>query len=266
MSANFVFSAPQLDSQKLNRKILDNPGERIGSLHRFRDGYGFGATVPTSRNAPTLPPSVPAYRYPPEFDSIPDKQKPMKLARKDVKSIRRQADALEKLTSGAYGSFLSPQFQASREAYTLNSQPPRPSVHSTAGITLYNLRPQTTSFGMRPDHSGGGTNSNQDVTYQQMNRTHNQHVKMPDAPTPRYQVAVVSPSTRLISTSQGSRQDLFRSTLENLDAAFSRKAKYDLIATGEINQNSDSSVARRCVLESETSHLRNYPWTNKLRK
>ena len=37
----------------------------VGSGHIYSMGYGYGARIPTARNMPTLPASIPQYRYPP---------------------------------------------------------------------------------------------------------------------------------------------------------------------------------------------------------
>ena len=60
-----------IDIQQQKLKAAMEKRERIGSIHRYRDGYGFGMTVPTARNKPTLPPSVAMYRHPPEFSETP---------------------------------------------------------------------------------------------------------------------------------------------------------------------------------------------------
>lgn len=89
-----------------------------GSMHKLSDGYGYGARIPTHRNKPTFPITVPTHRYP---QQQPDsKQQSTKLIMIDARAQLRHNDQLKHQSSGEWGRFF---FDTSTEAIRLNSQP-----------------------------------------------------------------------------------------------------------------------------------------------
>lgn len=83
------------------------PKGLIGSGHKYSMGYGYGARVPTTRNLPTLPASIPQYRYPPVSERSENlfRSRPMGLT--GCTADKRHADQIVYQTSGEWGKFLT---------------------------------------------------------------------------------------------------------------------------------------------------------------
>lgn len=113
--------------------FVDGPA-LVGSMHKHTNGYGFGARVPTSRNIPTYPVSVPEYRRPP---LTPDST--MSSLNRNLRGHAanvRHAHQIEYQTSGDWGKF---NFVKMSEAQTLNMDHIQPRTHERWS------RPKTTS-------------------------------------------------------------------------------------------------------------------------
>lgn len=112
----------------------------MGSVHTFSPGYGYGARVPTVRNQPTLPASVPKYRHAPLTDRAVDMFSSTKLNTTGDRAVQRHKDQMSMQTSGEYGKFM----------FTNN----RP--ESTQGTRSYS---STYSSSSRPATSSSGNSS-----------------------------------------------------------------------------------------------------------
>lgn len=95
-----------MPSQKRIEVVYPCPHPLIGSMHRMRDGYGYGATIPTARNIPTLPMSIPQFRHPPDTPSYTEGMKSKPLRRTGSGADRKNADQMMFQTSGDYGKYL----------------------------------------------------------------------------------------------------------------------------------------------------------------
>eukprot|EP01038_Epipyxis_sp_PR26KG_P011341 gene11341-15206_t len=81
--------------------------DMVGSMHKYSDGYGYGARMITARNSPTLPRSIPKQQRPPDSERFIMQTKPKPLPRADdEKGMKRNAEAIVYQTSGEYGLFL----------------------------------------------------------------------------------------------------------------------------------------------------------------
>lgn len=268
---NFVFSNPSLDSQKLK---LDNQAvkhlERVGSIHRFRDGYGFGATVPTARNLPTLPPSIPMHRHPPSYDEPLEYSKPSKINKIDIKSQQRCNDQMKHQISGEYGKYL---FDSSSEIFDLNSQRPSTSSfkpHISLRDDIRDVSTSKTKTFIRPNTSENFDTLNTPLSHRppDTSRTSSDNsnkTNINTKPIPKgYESMKRTSSGKLLFTHVTVRKDYIASTVGNLDASFGKMHKYDLVASSL--SKASPNVTRWCVVDAENTNLRNHPWRNKLRK
>lgn len=85
---------------------LEPPTILVGSLHTSTMGYGYGARVPTARNQPTLPASIPQYRYPPVSERSSEAFKSTILDLEGDKARKKHCEQLQYQSSGDYGRYL----------------------------------------------------------------------------------------------------------------------------------------------------------------
>ena len=111
----------RIETKKLETKRLETHPDKylVGSMHRLRNGYGYGANVPTERNKATLR-SVPTHRYPPEYSEPIPGSKPKLWLKHSEQSQKRCAQQILNQTSGEYGSYL---IGAMTESVRLKLQP-----------------------------------------------------------------------------------------------------------------------------------------------
>jgi len=109
----------------------------VGSGHIYSMGYGYGARVPTARNAPTLPASIPQYRYPPVSERSENyfRSRPMGLT--GYKADKRLVDQIIHQTSGDWGKFLTVNDNADIRLF-MKPVPATISLNKSKNATVYN--------------------------------------------------------------------------------------------------------------------------------
>ena len=120
----------------------------VGSVHKFSPGYGYGVRMPTVRNEPTLPASVPKYRYPPMTTREENMSKSMTLDVSGPKAIQRNKDQMMFQTSGDYGSFL---FTPLNRPETTQSNRRSSSTSSSARSLCGSLQPSSSDRSLTVD-------------------------------------------------------------------------------------------------------------------
>ena len=125
-----------------------------GSVHTFTPGYGYGARVPTARNQPTLPASIPKFRHPPLSERSENMCKSMVLDLTGSKSTKRHSDQLALQTSGDYGRFMYPSKTDDRQNDHVISRPKTTAISSISAVNNLNTDAFKSSFGN--DSQGNG--------------------------------------------------------------------------------------------------------------
>ena len=87
---------------------------------------GVGARYLTSRNQQTLPANIPQFRHAPLTERFLKATTSTKLIQDDDRSLRRNADQIVKLTSGDYGKYL---IDTESSVVRLNMKASRPMEH-----------------------------------------------------------------------------------------------------------------------------------------
>eukprot|EP01039_Chlorochromonas_danica_P007947 gene7947-8767_t len=226
------------------------PNPMVGSLHKFSDGYGYGARYPTERNRVNVPASIPKYRHPPDSERFLAGTRSVVRAQRDDRSLRRNAEQLFYQTSGEVGSYY---YGVEPEFMHLNRKPLEAttrrghdlfSANKTAGPPA-----ESAATTISKDSPWASSRSNQSARFSDYSME-----KRSAYSTPR-------------SQRQGNEhvtQEKLNWTLTNLNPSFERHARYDLMA---------ASQPRKPVQESVWSATGNYqeylngkPWMLKLRQ
>jgi hypothetical protein len=190
-----------------NANKKEGPPYLVGSIHRLSDGYGYGARIPTERNLPTFPQSVPKYRHPPEEPN--PKSKPRQLVPSGEKGFERHAAQIVFQESGQYGRHYL--FKDS-EPVSINTQPLRKDLLNTDPYqTLVRTR-----FG--GDSSRKGSSRTEESTARSQ------------ASTGRIDSSRIQNNFGTEGYS-GTRTLYPQSFDRGLDRTFPRNCKYDLIAS-----------------------------------
>jgi hypothetical protein len=217
-----------------------------GSVHRFSNGYGRGLRVKTERNKMTLPPSIPKYRYPPEDD--PNYFKSTKHEIVGDKAFKRLADQMIHQESGQWGSFL------------LKDQPTAPSVNYKK-IRNRQVEEASQERNTARQHLAVGSQPRQqEQTKPQQSARSN---------SARDNIGTLFNNTTsnnlaiCLGGSESARKEVYARSLNNLDPAFRKSLRTDLIASILPNRpvNEQRWAASRNVLSAGATQV----WSSSLR-
>lgn len=206
----------------------------VGSIHRYDDGYGNGCRWPTSRNAQSLPASVPQFRHPPDSERYLNGIKSKVQIKSDEASLKRNAEQVVFQTSGEIGKFLIDYDEGTK----LNMQPLRrykpQVVHKTC---------QDSSI-IRQTAREVGTSRNNTARTEQSNNS----------------ISFCSSGNYGGTTSQ----ETYLETLNKLDKAFDKWNRRDLFAASLPAKQEHEQ--RWTATSNHQSSLQSKHWAEKLRR
>lgn len=192
---------------------------------------------PTERNRMTVPANVPKYRHLPDTQEYLKGCSSTKLIKEDDKALRRNTDAIVFQTSGDYG-----QHYLGIETKTLRLQRKGISPAQTMMTRTMEQRqrkvefePQTTQQSARSDISGSLLTDRSSIQ-----------------------------SFREEFNNKNINSETYTKTLNNLDKAFDRRAKKDLVAATLPKKSTQELVW--CGTSNEHNALQSKPWADYLRK
>jgi hypothetical protein len=215
-------------------------------MHINSDGYGRGVHCVTARNVPTWPANVPQFRHPPDSERFLRGTRPTPGATSCWPSSNhraqvRNADQMVHQTSGDYGKFL---YDTDSRAVKLNkgTMNPRPSELAATRAAAESAAALGSSRGMaRSSNSATQRTARSDLSARSSGGGGGA-ISSHRAPPVEYTAV---------------------SALRELDSAFSRKNRRDLIAA-TLPLRSDHELILSAT-SGNLQQLQSKPWAEKLR-
>lgn len=210
---------------------------------------GYGQRYLTSRNAPTLPCSVPVLRHPPLSDRYNRVTAPTRLIGTDARAERRNADQIMLQTSGEVGRFyVDPEPEAVKLGRTLLKQPARHSDTNSYETTAQSefSKPATARSG---DMSGRMESCR---TGRSTERSSFEDSSFRNSTGTGYNNAGLASTNTYVST------------LQNLDKTFSNVNRRDLFAASLPGRPAQELVW--CAANNNRGAQATKTWAQRLRK
>jgi hypothetical protein len=215
-------------------------GQLLGSVHKYSNGYGYGARVPTSRNIPTQPSSVPQYRYPPVSERTLAQFRPPVSTLRTSQADERHAHQILYQTSGDWGKHyvISKDLQKQR---TL-----RETERETNRITKLNQIPTSPIVTSNRNYEPFSNNNNNNNNSIDLHNSKRDNIQQNDS-NYKYDISAREEKRlsalgfnnssnqnysgrNLSNNSNNNNGNVYSKTLKNLDVTFPTNCKYDLIA------------------------------------